>query len=448
MAGSVSPGNTTSTCTCAGSSFIGRPTAIRCSSATKWRSSPTDKGQTMTVTTAAPGGLAEDLDAFRTRAKEWVTTNLELLNGADPYLGHATDDADHVMRAKAIQRKLWDAGFAGLCYPVEYGGRGLPAEYQDAFIEVTYGYELPRLFNIPTFTIILPTILDFGTEEQKHRFLAGALTRAERHDEVFILNGSKIWSTYAWKSDYALCVARTDWDVPKHRGLSVLIVKVHQPGITITKIKHVDGTDEFCQEFFDDVPIPADHVVGQVNDGWNVAPRLLLHEREAMSGSSQYAMAPRTAAHESDQVSAAALAQNSGGATDPRVRQLIGEARVLTRVPTALVGRIGTSIRTGRLPASAGSISRLSNGMLRVRLASIAIEIAGDRAVAWHDDDPTGALGVAYLGRQGVCIGGGTTETTRNIISERVLGMPRERAEDLDRPFRDVRTNAAVPRDR
>jgi alkylation response protein AidB-like acyl-CoA dehydrogenase len=425
----------------------------------------------MPVTIGAPGGLAEDLDAFRTRAKEWVTTNLEPLNGADPYLGHATDDADQVVRAKAIQRKLWDAGFAGLSYPVEYGGRGLPVEYQDAFIEVTYGYELPRLFNTPTFTIILPTILDFGTEEQKKRFipaalkgeelwvqflseptggsdLAGALTRAERHDEVFVLNGSKIWSTYAWKSDYALCVARTDWDVPKHQGLSVLIVKVHQPGITITQIKHIDGTDEFCQEFFDDVPIPVDHVLGQVNDGWNVASRLLLHEREAMSGSSPYAMVPRTASHENDQVSAAALAQVSGGANDPRVRQLVGEARVLTRVHTALVGRIGTSIRTGRLPASAGSISRLSNGMLRVRLASIAIEIAGDRAVAWHDDDPTGALGVAYLGRQGVCIGGGTTEITRNIISERVLGMPRERAEDLDRPFRDVRINAAVPRDR
>jgi alkylation response protein AidB-like acyl-CoA dehydrogenase len=159
-------------------------------------------------------------------------------------------------------------------------------------------------------------------------------------------------------------------------------------------------------------------------------------------------MAPRTAAHENDQVSAAALAQVSGGANDPRVRQLIGEARVLTRVHTALVGRIATSIQTGRLPAAAGSIPRLSNGMMRVRLATIAIEIAGDRAVAWHEDDPTGDLGVAYLGRQGPCIGGGTTEITRNIISERVLGMPRERAEDLDRPFRDVRTNAAVPRHR
>jgi alkylation response protein AidB-like acyl-CoA dehydrogenase len=167
-----------------------------------------------------------------------------------------------------------------------------------------------------------------------------------------------------------------------------------------------------------------------------------------MSGSSPYAMAPRTAAHESDQVSAAALAQDSGGATDPLVRQLIGEARVLTRVHTALVGRIATSIRTGRLPAAAGSIPRLSNGMMRVRLASIALEIAGDRAVAWTDDDPTGDLGVAYLGRQGPCIGGGTTEITRNIISERVLGMPREPAEDRDRPFRDVRTNAAIQRPR
>src|SRR5271154_2350161 len=429
------------------------------------------RGTTVTVTTTAFGGLAEDLGTFQARAKEWVAGNLEPLDGADPYLGHATDDADQVVRAKAIQRKLFDAGFAGLCYPVEYGGRGVPAGYQEGVMDVSYGYELPRLFNTPTFTIILPTILDFGTDEQKQRFipaalkgeelwvqflseptggsdLAGALTRADRRGDAFVLNGSKIWSTYAWKSDYALCVARTDWDVPKHKGLSVLIVKVHQPGITITQIKHVDGTDDFCQEFFDDVAVPVDQVLGQVDDGWNVASRLLLHEREAMSGSSPYAMAPRTASHENDQVSAAALAQDSGGATDPRVRQLIGEARVLTRVHTALVGRIATSIRTGRLPAAAGSIPRLSNGIMRVRLASIALEIAGDRAVAWSDDDPTGGLGVAYLGRQGPCIGGGPNQDTRHITSERAPRGPPAAAADPDPPFRDVRTNAAVPRHR
>ncbi|MDX6215107.1 MAG: hypothetical protein QOG99_691 [Frankiales bacterium] len=421
----------------------------------------------MTVVATAPEGLYEDLDVFRARAIRWVEANLEPLGSADPSVGHATDDTDQVVRAKAIQRKLWDAGFAGLCYPVEYGGQGLPADYQNAFIEITRGYELPMLFNTPTFTIILPTILDFGTEEQKQRFiraalrgeelwvqflsepsggsdLAGALTRADRDGDVFLLNGSKIWSTYAWRSDYALCVCRTDWDVPKHRGLSVLIVKVHQPGITITQIKHVDGTEEFCQEFFDDVPIPVEDVLGQVNDGWNVASRLLLHERAAVSGSSPYAMRPRTTRHESDQIGALLLS----GADDRQARQLIGEARVLTRVHSALVGRIGTSIRTSRLPAEAGSIPRLSNGMLRVRLATIAIEIAGTRAVAWQEGDPAGNLGVAYLGRQGVCLGGGTTEIARNIISERVLGMPREPADDRARPFREVRTNASVPRNR
>src|ERR1700730_9077827 len=109
----------------------------------------------MRVMRTAAGGLAEDLGTFHARAKEWVTANLEPLDGADPYLGHATDDADHVGRAKAIQRKLFDAGFAGLCYPVEYGGQGLPAEYQDTVLDETYSHELPPLFNMPTFTIIL-----------------------------------------------------------------------------------------------------------------------------------------------------------------------------------------------------------------------------------------------------------------------------------------------------
>jgi alkylation response protein AidB-like acyl-CoA dehydrogenase len=411
----------------------------------------------------------EDLVAFRSRARTWITEHLEPLNGADPFMGHAKDDADQVVRAKAIQRKLWDGGFSGLCYPAEYGGQGLPATYQQAFNEASRGYELPILFNTPTLTIITPTLLDFGTEEQKQRFipavlrgdelwvqflsepsggsdLAGALTRATRDGDVFILNGSKIWSTYAWKSDYALCVCRTNWDVPKHRGLSVLIVKVHQPGIQIDQIKHVDGTEEFCQEFFDDVPIPADHVLGDVDDGWTVASRLMFHERSAMGGSSPYEMGMRTSERRGGQAGVGALAELSGRKGDPGVRQLLGEARVLTKVHQALVGRIGTSIRIGKLPPPAGSIPRLSGGMLGVRLSVISLEIAGERAVAWEEGDPAADLGVTYLGRQGSCLGGGSTEMARNIISERVLGMPREPAPDKDLPFREVRTNAMPAR--
>jgi alkylation response protein AidB-like acyl-CoA dehydrogenase len=412
----------------------------------------------------------EDLDVFRARARAWITDNLEPLGDADPFMGHATDEADQVVRAKAIQRRLWDGGFAGLCYPAEYGGRSLPHAYQQAFNEESRGYELPLLFNTPTLTIITPTILDFGTEAQKRRYipavlkgeelwvqflseptggsdLAGALTRATRDGDVFVLNGSKIWSTYAWKSDYAVCVCRTDWDVPKHRGLSVLIVKVRQPGIRVDQIKYVDGTEEFCQEFFDDVLIPADQVLGAVNDGWNVVSSLLYHEREAMGGASPHEVGPRTSERRgSGRTGIAALAALVSGGADPRVRQLTGEARVLTRVHSALARRIAASIGSGRLPPPAGAISRLSCGLLGVRVASIAVEIGGSRTVAWEDTDPFGEIGIAYLGRQGPCLGGGSTEMARNIISERVLGMPRERADDLGRPFREVHTNAMPAR--
>jgi alkylation response protein AidB-like acyl-CoA dehydrogenase len=418
----------------------------------------------------AQADAVEDLDAFRARARSWITDNLEPLGDADPFMGHATDEADQVVRAKAIQRRLWDGGFAGLCYPAEYGGRSLPHAYQQAFNEESRGYELPLLFNTPTLTIITPTILDFGTEAQKRRYipavlkgeelwvqflseptggsdLAGALTRATRDGDVFVLNGSKIWSTYAWKSDYAVCVCRTDWDVPKHRGLSVLIVKVRQPGIRIDQIKYVDGTEEFCQEFFDDVLIPADQVLGAVNDGWNVVSSLLYHEREAMGGASPYEVGPRTAERRgSGRTGIGRLAALVSDGEDPRVRQLTGEARVLTRVHSALARRIAASIGSGRLPLPAGAISRLSGGLLGVRVASIAVEIGGSRTVAWEDTDPFGEIGIAYLGRQGPCLGGGSTEMARNIISERVLGMPRERADDLGRPFREVHTNAMPAR--
>jgi alkylation response protein AidB-like acyl-CoA dehydrogenase len=420
-------------------------------------------GMTVSSTTEA-ASTTEDLEAFRERVRSWLPEALELLGDADPFMGHATDDADQVVRAKAIQRVLWDGGFAGLGFPVVYGGRGLPPAYQQAFNEEAAGFELPMLFNTPTLTIIAPTILDFGTEEQKLRFipamlrgeelwvqflsepsggsdLAAALTQAVRDGDVYILNGSKIWSTYAWKSDYALCVCRTDWDAPKHRGLSVLIVKVHQPGIQIDQIKHVDGTEEFCQEFFDDVPIPVDDILGEENDGWTVATRLLSHERGTMGGSSPYEVGARTSDRRVGQFGVGGVARRTGRLDDPRIRQLMGEARMLTRVHQALAARIATSIRTGRLPAPAGSIPRLSTGNLAVRLASIALDIGGDRTVAWEEGDPVGGVGVSFLGRQGACLGGGSTEMARNLISERVLGMPREPADDRDRPFREVRTN-------
>ncbi len=324
---------------------------------------------------------------------------------------------------------------------------------------------MPIQFNVPTLSILAATLLDFGTEAQKLRHipaifrgdelwvqflsepsggsdLAGLVTRATRDGDVFHLNGSKIWSTGAFRSDYAMCLARTDWHAPKHRGLTMFIMKIHQPGVEIQQIKMVNRTAEFCQEFFDDVPIPASDVVGEVNDGWTVASRLLFHERDAVGGGSPFTsgVAVVAAGHRGQRSELLDLATETGQLGDPRVRQLVAEDRVNQRVQSQLAERITTGIRTGALPGPAGAIPRLLAATNTERNFDIAVEIAGSEIGAWSHDN-TFNWGEAYLTRQGGSLGGGSTEMQRNIISERVLGMPREYAADRDRPFDEVRHN-------
>ncbi len=417
----------------------------------------------MVDTTAATATAGrEDLDAYRQRLRAWLAENMpKLAPGAD--WDPLRDDDDRASRARELQRRLYDGGFAGICYPREYGGQGLPIEYQRVFDQESQGYELPALFSVPTLSICGPTVLEFGTEAQKQRYIpafirgdelwvqfmsepsggsdmAGALTRATRDGDVFLLNGSKIWSTYAYRSDFALCLARTNWDVPKHRGLTMFIVPIHHPGITVNQIKMVDGTEEFCEEFFDDAAIPAENVLGQVDDGWTVATRLLFHERAAVGGASPYTSgrsAGRTETLVDDLVD---LAKARGKGDDPLVRRLIGQVEALSIVQGQLAQRVRAGLETGHFAGPAGSLVRLFAGTASVERAKIALEIAGDEAVVW-DADADGRFGLAYIRRQSSSLGGGSTEMARNIISERVLGMPREYAADRDVAFREVRRN-------
>jgi alkylation response protein AidB-like acyl-CoA dehydrogenase len=405
----------------------------------------------------------EDLESYRARARAWLADNMPRLEPGkrwDPF----NDDDDRGTRTRDLQRKLFDGGYAGICYPKEYGGQGLPPEYQFAFNEESIGYEMPIVMSTPTLTICGPTILDMGTEEQRKRYIpkflsgeeiwvqfmsepsggsdmAGALTRATRDGDVWVLSGSKIWSTGAYRADYALCLARTDWDAPKHRGLTVFIVKIHQPGITVNQIAMVDGTTEFCQEYFDDVHIPAENVVGAVNDGWTVASRLLFHERAAVGSASPYAsgMVPGMGGSRGD--SMVDVAKKQGRADDPVARQLVAEAEVLGTVQGQLVKRVITGLGTGYFPGPSGSLVRLYAGTSSVRRINIGLELGGDDAVVYDDDDPAAQLGMNYIRRQAACLGGGSTEMARNIISERILGMPREYAADRDVPFNQVRRN-------
>ena len=406
----------------------------------------------------------EPVEDFSLRARAWLRENMPPVptDGADRG-GTGRRDVERV-----LQRTLFDGGFAGICFPAEYGGLGLTVEHQRAFTEESMPYDMPYSLNVPTLGILAATLVDFGTHEQKLRHLpailkgeelwvqflsepsggsdlAGCLTRADRDGDVFIMNGSKIWSSGAAESDYAMCLARTNWDVPKHRGLTMFIVKIHQPGIQVEQIRQVDGSMEFCQEFFDDVPIPVADVIGEVDDGWTVATRLLVHERNAVGGGSPYTSG-RSHGHEStsEDDSVAQLVREAGRTADPHVRQLVAEAHIRQLVGGHLMRRVTQGVALGRMLPPAGSLLKLYSATAVMRRYEIGLELAGTDGVTWPADADTTArrLGELSLWRQGLSLGGGSNEIQRNIISERLLGMPREFAADRDVPYRDVRRGA------
>ncbi|MCU1353768.1 MAG: acyl-CoA dehydrogenase [Acidimicrobiales bacterium] len=404
----------------------------------------------------------ESVEDFRLRARRWLADNLPPRSSGSDRGGDGRRDVE-----RGLQRRLWDGGFAGICFPAEHGGLGLTPAHQAAFTAESLPYDMPYSFNVPTLGILAATLIDFGSHEQKAAHLpailrgeelwvqflsepsggsdlAGCRTQALRDGDEFVLNGSKIWSSAAFASDYAMCLARTDWDAPKHRGLTMFILKIHQPGIQIDRIRQVDGSEEFCQEFFDDVRVPAADVVGEVDQGWTVATRLLMHERQAVGGGSPYVSGQPMGVDRSEPGrDAVELARAVGRADDPRVRRLVAEAHVADLVHEQLVARIVQGLSSGTLPAPAGSIMKLSGATTKMRRTEIDLEIAGVDAVTWPlDGAPAGRfVGEASLSRQSLSLGGGSNEMQRNLISERLLGMPREHAADRDVPYRDVPTS-------
>ncbi|MFC3962323.1 acyl-CoA dehydrogenase family protein [Nocardia jiangsuensis] len=401
----------------------------------------------------------ESVEEFRARARDWLRENLPPASGTEM----KSDSEEAWDRARQLQRVLHDGGFAGICFPAEYGGRGLSPAYQRAFDEESLPYEMPLLLNVPTLAICAASLLDLGTEEQKRAHLpavlrgdellvqflsepqggsdlAGLTTRAERDGENWILNGSKIWSSGAYAADYGLCLARTNWEVPKHRGLTMFLVPVHADGVTVQRIKQVTGSTEFCQEFFDDVVLPADAVLGEVDAGWAAASRLLFHERGALGGTSPYTSGARPHLG-GDPDALLRLARATGQLGDTRVREDVGAAHAMTVVRDQLIDHITQAITSGALPPAAGSITRLFSAENAWLQTDTALRIAGPDG-ATHAPGAaadTETVGLDYLFRAAWSLAGGSTEMARTVISERVLGMPREYAADRDVPFNQVK---------
>ena len=406
----------------------------------------------------------EDLESFRSRARAFITANLAPKTVDEMRQDYSVGDEEaelaEITHERELQRMIFDAGLAGICFPRAYGGQGLTPEHQMVFNEEIVGRDFPWRIQVPTFVPCAAVILEFGTEEQKQRYLppilrgeelwmqflsepsggsdvAAALTTAVRDGDQWVLNGSKIWTTGAWWSDWGLCLARTNWDVPKHRGLTVFMLPIHQPNVEVHRIEMLNGSREFCQEFLTDVVVPDSDRIGGVDDGWTVGTRWMFHER--MLFNSPYASHPVGVTHGSmDATSVFRIAAEAGLLEDTATQEMVGEARMLELVSDAVGRRINESIAAGKLSDQAAAIVRLFKGSSQERIRTLGFEVAGSAGAAWSGEGPTARAGVNYLIRQGGSIGGGTLEMARNVIAERVLGMPRERRLDKDVPFRDV----------
>jgi alkylation response protein AidB-like acyl-CoA dehydrogenase len=228
----------------------------------------------------------------------------------------------------------------------------------------------------------------------------------------------------------------------------MFIVPVHADGVTVLPLTQASGAEEFCQEFLEDVVLPGDHLLGAENDGWAVASRLLVHERNALGGGSAYfALGERSGPDSGGHADLVRLVTDTGQASDVYVRQLVGEAYALTAVGAHLAARVAAGMRSGAFPGPAGSMLKLYSADLHLRSTEVVLEVAGPAAaVAWPEgDDRSRTAAMDWLTRQGTSIMGGTNEIQRNIISERVLDLPREPSPDRDVPFTQVRTNRTGP---
>ena len=416
----------------------------------------------MTETTSVPTGTTESVAEFAERARAWLAENMPRIDPLNPPEADRGGQAAW-QRARELQKRLYEGGFAGICFPREYGGLGLDIEYQKAFDAESVRYEMPLILNTPTFTICCATVLDTGSEEQKRQHisaalrgdevlvqllsepsggsdLAGVITRADRHGDKWVVNGAKTWSTSAFAADYGLLLARTNWDVPKHEGLTMFLARIDSPGITLRRIKQVNGSTEFCEEFFDGLELGDEAVVGEVDEGWHVASRQLYHERRAVGGGSEFASGIGSEGVEDMPADYGVLAETVGQADNERIREMAGRALVHRAVRDQLIDHVFRGVRDGSLPPAAGSLIRLFHAETTELEVDTGLAIAATAGVV---DESNGLLriGERYLSRQSASLGGGSTEMARNVIGERVLGFPREYAADRGVPFNQVRRN-------
>ncbi|MGW6495395.1 acyl-CoA dehydrogenase family protein [Nonomuraea angiospora] len=382
-----------------------------------------------------------NLADYRRSARTWLQENVP----ADDRPG-----GDPIARAKEFMAKLHDAGYSGITWPRRWGGQGLTQAEERAFAAEARDFTLPTYVFSIGLGMTGPTLVDRGTDAQRERFVrpllrgeeiwcqlfsepgagsdvASLQTRAERDGDHWIVNGQKVWTSVAHHADWGLLLARTDVEVPKHKGLTMFVVDMHHPGVTVRPLKDMTGRSNFNEIFFDDVPIPDEHRVGEVNDGWSVAVTTLLHERLSISAG------VGMSGQKEDPTSLEALRRvvDTG---DPLVRDELVELHIRSRALALFNQRLAQETEAGIFPGARGSAAKLLLAELTMFQADLATRLAGPEAVL--GDSP---LAQAISLAPAMSLGGGTNEIMRNIVGDRVLNLPPEPRVDKTVPFKDLK---------
>ena len=399
-----------------------------------------------------------ELHQYRLGARTWLAENVALRQ-VPPARTYVDERAERQDEFKALQQRLYDAGYAGFTFPVEYGGRGLTLEHERVFKEEAAGYDLPQTNFAVSINVLGATLAEFGTHEQKLAYLpsilsgrqlwiqllsepsggsdlAGLLTNARRDGDSYIVNGQKTWSSSAHLSDFAICPVRTRWDVPKHKGISMLIVDLKSPGIEMRRIKQIDGGSEFCEEFFTDLVVPVTDLVGEENEGWRVARGMLEIEHAWVGrGGGRTSLADESPA-------LVELAKSKGLESDPGVRRQIAAFHAASTAQKLVSARVSNGMASGKLAHGYGSLLSLGDSIIAKRQTELGLALAGDRGVTWSAEDPgAGSWAYRFLNSRRLSIAGGTAEIQRNNVAERVLELPREASVDRDVPFNQIPHN-------
>jgi alkylation response protein AidB-like acyl-CoA dehydrogenase len=393
--------------------------------------------------------LTSEQHAFREDVRKWLQVNIPRDWEARAMGAADVPRPEAYAAMRAWQRKLYDAGFIGLTWPKEYGGRGLTFLEEMILHEEMALAKAPPILNILGVGMAGPTIVAYGTEEQKRRYpakilsceeiwcqgysepdagsdLASLQTRAVKDGEHWVINGQKVWTSLAHIADFMMLLARTDPDAPRHKGITYFLLDLKLPGVTVKPLKQLTGDAEFNEVFFDNVRVHESQVLGGVNNGWTVGLTTLMYERLALGFGLQVRL--RIALDSLIELARKMDKHGRSVVKDPVMRQKIAQLWIDTECLKYMGARAITKLLKGEMPGPEASAGKMGWVETHQKLQELAMEIEGPysqilRGSDWAVDG--GLWQYTFLRSRANSIEGGTTEIQKNIIGERVLGLPK-----------------------